>query len=224
MTKQTIFLSHPLSADGPNPPAIPRPEFSPFMSLDKGDDANVTTVKFVSHTGSHIDAPCHVIRGGLTITDFKAEEFIFDHPVIFDLPLPDDTVVMPEHLETLENIGKDADLILFRFGYGAIRKSDPARYSAKCPGFGTESAEFLKQHFPGLRCVGMDVPSLSCIAYLDKTMEAHNILLSANHGRFTVLEDLHLDQDLSHLKSVTVAPWLMKNLDGGPVTVYGFLD
>jgi kynurenine formamidase len=221
MSKKMVFLSYPLSADGPNPPAIPKPEFTPFMSLDKGDDANVTLIKVVSHTGSHVDAPCHVIKDGITITDFRADELVFDQPVVFDLPLKDEQVVMPADLLPFVEAGKEADLLLFRFGYGAVRRSEPSRYSQKCPGFGMESAEFLLKNFPKMRCVGMDVPSLACIADLDHTMQSHNVLLAGNSGRFLVLEDMYLDQDLTGLSRVIVAPWLIKNLDGSPGVFLG---
>jgi len=223
MTDQYVFLSHPLSVDGPNPPAIPKPEFTPFMSLAKGEDANVTMIKLVSHVGTHVDAPCHVIPDGITITEFKADEFVFTQPVLFDLHLQDDTLVMPEHLAPFVKSGQDADLLLFRFGYAVVRRTEPSRYSGHCPGFGVESAGFLLQNFPKMRAVGMDVPSLSCIAYLDKTMKAHNILLAGNRGRFLVIEDMNLDKDLSRLKTVIVAPLLIEKLDGGPATVFGYL-
>jgi kynurenine formamidase len=216
-----IFLNFPLTTDDPTPPAIPRPEFTPFMSLVKGDDANVTTITVVSHTGTHVDAPWHVIKDGITITDFQANELIFDHPAVFDLALKDEQIVMPEDLLPFVKLGKESDLLLFRFGYGPVRRSDPSRYSQKCPGFGVESAEFLLQNFPKTRCVGMDVPSLACIASLDKTMKAHNVLLAGNDGRFLVIEDMNLDQDLSGLHRVILAPWLIKNLDGGPATIFG---
>jgi arylformamidase len=216
-----IFLNHPLSTDSPNPPAIPKPEFTPFMSLAKGDAANVTTIKVASHTGTHVDVPCHVIPDGLTITQFAADEFIFTQPMVFDLNLNDEALVMPDHLKPFVEKGRNADLLLFRFGYGSVRRVEPARYSMKCPGFGVESAEFLVKNFPKMRCLGMDVPSLSCIAYLEKTMKAHNIILAGNAGRFLVIEDMNLDQDLSQLKKVIVAPWLIKDLDGGPATIFG---
>lgn len=223
MASKHIFLSYPLSADGPNPPAIPKPEFTPFMSLAKGEDANVTMIKLVSHVGTHVDAPCHVIPNGITITEFQADEFVFTHPLLCDLPLEDNTLVMPEHLAPFVSKGVDADLLIFRFGYGPVRRTEPARYSGNCPGFGVESAEFLLKNFPHMRAVGMDVPSLSCIAYLDKTMKAHNILLAGNRGRFLVIEDMNLDQDLAGLKTVIVAPLLVNKLDGGPATVFGSL-
>lgn len=221
---KVVFLNHPLSPENPNPPAIPKPEFTPFMSLSRGEDANVTMIKVVSHTGTHVDVPFHVIGNGIRLTDFRAEEFHFKHPSKIDLNLPDETIVMPEHLPHATENNKNSDLILFRFGYGEIRKSDPGRYSMKCPGFGVESAEYLLSEYPNLRCVGMDVPSFSCIAYLDKTMVAHKVVLAGNKGRFLIIEDMHLDQDLSALKSVVVAPWMIKDLDGGPATIFGYLE
>jgi arylformamidase len=223
MTKKCIFLNYPLSVDVPTPPAIPKPEFSPFMRLSRGDDGNVTTIKVTSHTGTHVDAPCHVIEQGRTITEFEAEEFIFNHPIVFDLSLQDEGLVMPAGLEPFVEKGKDADLVIFRFGYGAIRRQFPARYCSKSPGFGVESAAFLVSHFPKMRALGMDVPSFSCIAFLEKTMKAHNIVLSAHDGKFLIIEDMNLEQDLKGLETVIVAPWLIKDLDGGPATIFGYL-
>jgi kynurenine formamidase len=224
MANRTIFLGFPLSADSPNPPAIPKLELSPFLSLKNGNEANVTMLKVTTHTGSHVDAPCHVIEGGISISDFRPDEFIFTHPAVLDLRLNDEVVVQPEHLEPFVEQAKSADLLLFRYGYGLVRRTDPKRYSMKCPGFGVESAQYLVRNFPAVRAMGMDVPSLSCIAYLDKTMAAHNILLAGNGGRFLVIEDMNLEHDLSHLKTVILAPWLIAGLDGGPATIFGMLD
>jgi kynurenine formamidase len=196
---------------------------TPFMSLDNGDDANVTRISAVTHMGTHVDAPSHVIRGGNTITDYRADEFVFRAPVMLDLPLHDDEVVMPEHLRNLVDLAGEADLILIRFGYGGVRSGDPQRYSGHCPGFGTESAAFLIENFPKMRALGMDVPSLSCIKYLAKTMKAHNILLGTDGRRFLILEDMNLDQDLHRLDMVIAGPWLIRGMDGGPATIIGRL-
>lgn len=224
MSTRMVFLGFPLSSDSPTPPAIPALELSPFLSIKKGDDANVTMVRVTTHTGSHVDAPCHVIPGGITISDFKPEELVFNHPVVLDLHLKDEAVVQPEHLAPFVEQAKGADLLLFRFGYGPVRRNEPQRYSQKCPGFGVESAHYLAENFPSMRAIGMDVPSLSCIASLDKTFAAHNVLLACNGGRFLVIEDMNLEYDLSGLKTVVLAPWLIAGLDGGPATIFGMLD
>ncbi len=221
MTPEYVFLSYPLSMETPTPPAIPRMELSPFLSLEKGDDANVTLIKVVTHTVTHVDAPRHVTPRGLALSDFQPAELIFDRPVVLDLPLEDDALVMPTHLEGLSRGSSDADLVMFRFGYGEVRASDPKRYSSHCPGFGVESAGYLLEKFPRMRALGMDVPSLSCIRFLDRTMKAHNVLLEGEGRRFLVIEDMKLDQDLGGLASVIVAPWWISGADGGPATILG---
>ncbi len=220
MTSRYVFLGFPLSRDAPSPPAIPAIEMSPFLTIDK-DGANVTMLKFTSHTGTHLDTPMHVVKGGLSLTDFEAKDFIFDRPAVLDLPLEDATVVQPRHLEPFVDQAKDADLLLFRFGYGAVRRTDPARFSLMSPGFGVEGARFLRDNCPTMRALGMDVPSVACIEYLDVTMAAHNVLLEGVGRRFLIIEDMNLDQDLSGLKRVVVAPLWVKDIDGGPCTVFG---
>jgi kynurenine formamidase len=69
----------------------------------------------------------------------------------------------------------------------------------------------------------MDVPSLACIAELDRTMAAHNVLLGGQGRRFLVIEDMKLDEDLSTLEEVILAPWWIRGLDGGPCLVIGKL-
>ena len=215
------FLGYPLRKDAPNPPAIPPIELTPFLSLERGDGANVTMIKAASHTGTHIDVPSHVAANGLTLSDFRAEDFFFTHPVVIDLRLNDGQVVQPEDLAPLLPAAQMADLLLCRFGYGPIRKADPARYSAKCPGFGVASAKYLLQQLPGLRGLGMDVPSLACIEHLEQCMPAHNVLLEGEGRRFLVIEDMKLDGNLDGLAEVIVAPWWIAGLDGGPSMVLG---
>jgi len=221
MTAEYVFLSHPLSTDTPTPPAIPKIELSPFLSLERGDSANVTLVKMATHTGTHVDVPSHVVPGGLTLSDFTVAELVFGRPVVIDLPLGDGVLVMPSHLEGVARGRSDADLVIFRFGYGKVRASDPRRFGAHCPGFGVESAEFLLEEFPRMRALGMDVPSLSCIKYLDTTMKAHDVLLGGMGRRFIVIEDMHLDQDLGGLEEVIIAPLWLRGSDGGPATILG---
>ncbi len=223
MASHCVFLSYPLSPQTPTPPAIPRIELAPFMSLERGDDANVTLVKVMTHTGTHVDAPRHVVSDGLSVSDFRPEELVFRRPRVFDLPLRDDTLVMPSDLEGCADRGEDADLVLFRFGYGAVRASDPERYARHCPGFGIESARFLLRSFPRMRALGMDVPSLACVSFLERTMRAHNVLLEGASRRFWVIEDMDLGGNLERLATVIVAPWWIAGADGGPATILGFL-
>jgi arylformamidase len=220
MSPKYIFLGFPLTEISPSPPAIPPIELSPFMQMPK-DEANVTMMKLTSHTGTHLDTPGHVIADGLRLTDFDPGDFVFESPVVIDLPMEDTAIVPPKALEPFVEGGWAADILLFRFGYGPVRRSDPKRFSTRAPGFGVESAQFLREKFPNLRAIGMDVPSLSTIGYLDQTFLAHHALLAGEGRKFIVIEDMNLEQDLSRLIAVFVAPLLVERIDGCPCTVFG---
>lgn len=218
-----IWLSYPLAIDGPRPPAIPAPRLEDLYTVDK-DGASVQTLTVASHTGTHLDTPCHVVEGGVQITEFAPEELVFIKPAVIELSLGDGQVVQPQHLEPHATALAEADLALFRFGYGRVRRSDPARFSTQCPGFGVESTRWIRMRCPALRAMGMDVPSLATIAHLDDTMRAHNALLEGAGRRFLVIEEMNLDHDLGSLCEVRVNPWLVKGMDSGPCTVVAVLE
>lgn len=218
-----IWLSHPLGLTDPRPPAIPAPELSEFFTVPK-DGASVHILRVASHTGTHLDSPCHVIEGGVKITEFSPEELIFTRTEVIDLHLADAEIVTPAHLEPHVEPLQRADLALFRFGYDQVRQKDPQRFSARCPGFGVKSARWLRETCPQLRAMGVDVPSVATIAHIDTTMLAHNELLGGPGRRFLIIEEVKLDDDLTHLREVRVNPWLVSGMDSGPCTIIGVLE
>jgi arylformamidase len=217
-----IWLSYPLAIDDPRPPAIPAPELTTLYTID-ADAAAVQILRVASHTGTHVDAPRHVVAEGLCLLDFAPEEFVFTRPLVLDLRLAEAAVVTPEDLQPWESQLRPADLALLRFGYGEIRRTDPERYSLRAPGLGIPAARWLREHAPGLRALGLDVPSLACIACLDETMAAHAELLGGPGRRFLVIEDMDLAADLGMLHRVRLCPWLVRGMDSGPCAVVGTL-
>ncbi|MBN2581139.1 MAG: cyclase family protein [Pirellulales bacterium] len=218
-----LWLSYPLALDGPRPPAIPPPELTDLYTIAQ-DGAGVQILRVANHTGTHVDTPCHVVEGAVRITDFRPEEMIFMRPAVIDLRLPDATVAMPADLERFAGTLRHADLALFRFGYGEVRRTDPKRFCTRCPGLGVESARWLRRTCPDLRALGLDVPSVAVIACLESTMPAHNELLSGVGRRFLIIEEMNLDQDLSRLIEVRINPWLVEGMDSGPCTIVGVLE
>jgi arylformamidase len=217
-----VWLSYPLTMDGPRPPAIPAPELTSLYTVAR-DGASVLILRVANHIGTHVDSPSHVVDGAIPITEFRPDELIFTQPTVIDLRLPDATVVMPSHLEPYIGQLRQADLALFRFGYGEVRRTDPQRFSTRCPGFGVESARWLRQVCPQLRVMGLDVPSVAVIAHLESTMPAHNELLAGDGRRFLIVEEMSLDQDLSRLVEVRINPWLVQGMDSGPCSIVGVL-
>ena len=222
MSKSMIWLSYPLDPNGPRPPAIPAPSLVDFLDVEK-DGASVQTLSLASHTGTHLDTSAHIMNGGTFITDFSPESLIFRRPVVIDLSLKDEETLQPSHLLPFQSILAKADIALFRFGYGKVRSHEPARFCKSCPGFGVDAARWVLENLPELKVLGLDVPSFSCIADLENTMRAHNVLLERPDCRFLILEEMKLDADLSRLAEVHVHPWRVEGMHSGPCSIVGIL-
>ena len=217
-----VWLSYPLAMDGPRPPAIPAPELTPLYTVAR-DGASVQILRVANHTGTHLDSPCHVVEGGVPITDFRPEELIFTRPLLVDLRLADATVVMPEDLKPHVPALQKADLALFRFGYGPVRRTDPQRFSTRCPGSGSSRPAGCARPVRACRALGIDVPSVAVIACLERTMTAHNELLAGDGRRFLIIEEMDLDHDLAGLVEVRINPWLVRGMDSGPCSIVGVM-
>jgi kynurenine formamidase len=217
-----IWMSFPLAVSDPRPPAIPAPELTTLYTIDK-DGASVHVLKVASHTGTHVDAPGHVDPDGISIGAWAPSDLIFTRPVVVDLRAADDEVIEPGHLHPHERKLQEGDLALLRFGLGALRGTDPERFSRHSPGLGVAAARWLRRQCPQLRALGMDVPSLSCIAHLEETMAGHNELLGGVGRRFLVVEDMDLHNDLAGLREVRISPWRVEGMDSAPCSIVGIL-
>src|SRR5438045_9776553 len=46
------------------------------VSRDKSHTVRVTSIEMGSHTGTHVDAPCHFVEGGRTLSEIPLEVFV----------------------------------------------------------------------------------------------------------------------------------------------------
>jgi len=70
-----IDISVGISTNTPVYPGDPKPEIERVASIDK-DGFAVSRISFGSHTGTHIDAPSHIIVDGLTIDRLPLDNLI----------------------------------------------------------------------------------------------------------------------------------------------------
>lgn len=222
---KTIWLSYPMSATAPRPPAIPAPRISEFQSIEK-DGANVQFLQCYNHTGTHLDTAAHVLKNGASIADFEPEELMYHRIKCIDLTgTADDTVILPEHLEPFFDGISDAEALIVRFSVQEQRKNDHERFSNHCPGFSIPAAQYIHSKMPKLRLIGTDVPSIACIHCLDETMKAHNAFFElASTEHFIIIEEMKLDVDLEKIRSMTVSPWLHEEMNSGPCVIWAEYD
>ena len=169
------------------------------------------------HSGTHIDAPCHMSKGGRLFGDIPVEEVsksqnhgqfsrlgIDEFPleirrgVLLDVAglkqldlLPASYEITEDDLESCLKVAaisiRPGDAVLVRTGYGPLFSKAPDRYLNSHPGLGGESALWLAERRAAL--VGTD--NLSLDATPTKTYPAHTELL-IRRGIYTI-KNLNLE-------------------------------
>ncbi|OGQ05102.1 MAG: hypothetical protein A2W61_03205 [Deltaproteobacteria bacterium RIFCSPLOWO2_01_44_7] len=73
MTSNLIDISIAISPDAVVWPGSPTPEFSLRRSMAKGDSSNNSNFFMNIHTGTHIDAPLHFVKNGMSVDGLPLE-------------------------------------------------------------------------------------------------------------------------------------------------------
>lgn len=210
------LLSHLLKKDSPRPPAIPAPETARYLDIATGG-GNVFTVKFTTHSGTHIDAQAHVVDGGTEIACFPIESFVFERPLLLDLNTGDEHLFCPKDFEPWREQILQCDLLLLRTGHQKWRDVEPARYINQNPGFTVACAEYLYVNYPNLRAIALDTPSFSALSALDEGMKAHVSFIGERKN--FIIEDADLSGDHKGLRRVFAMPVFAEGWDSSPCTL-----
>jgi arylformamidase len=216
------MLSYPLTPESPTPGSIPPVRLERLASIEK-DGANVFRAAITSHSGTHVDAPRHMVSSGLSIGDFFLQDFIFSHPCCVDIPLRENELINPSHFRRLENHMQSCDLLLIRSGWWKFR-GNRAKYSHENPGFSAAAARYLIDTLPHLKAIGVDFISLAANHFLEEGCQAHRLLFEGQGRHFLIFEDMDLSGNLSSLKRVIALPWLIDGFDSAPCTILGMLE
>jgi len=214
------YLSYPLSE---NTPLYGNGEGIKFLlekQISHGDSCNTMTLAFPNHSGTHIDFPYHFNPDGKTIDGYPAEFWQFNEVELIDLSgtVNDSQIIVPDRFP--EPVNCEADLILIKTGYGIFRKTD--RYTITPPGLSADLAPYFRQKYPKLRCVGMDLISVSSYSNRSEGRKAHHAFLNPAEGEpILLIEDMKLDVfDL--IFKVIVAPLRIEKADGTPCTIMAY--
>ena len=212
------FLSHFLDTNTPGYGGSPGFDRSSLKSICDGGSCNQESWVINNHIGTHVDAPFHFCAEGEKVTDVEPSFWFFSKPCLIDINLEEGDLISPEHIASL--VSEDSDLLLIRTGFEQYREE--SRYWAKNPGLSPELGTWLRSERPSLRMIGMDFISITSYLHRDLGKKAHRAVL-AKEGPGKAIWAIE-DMKLAHLKhspnEVTVAPLLVNNADGGPVTVF----
>ncbi len=166
-----------------------------------------------THTGTHVDAPRHFIKGGRTIEQMNLDLYYGEARVLDFTDLPDKTEINLELLKS--RIGENfPPRIIFRYDWD--RHLDSLKYYSDHPFLSEEACEWMVSK--GIVLVGTDAPMPDDPRNgrgSDKDSPNHTILLGAG---VVILEYL------SNLKSIPTSDFILSafpiklaGADGAPV-------
>jgi len=215
------LLSFSLSVTTPTPGGREPLRIKTDESIDEGHLGNTFYYTAWNHTGTHIDAPAHMLPQGKPITAFQIDDFIFERPYLVDVPKGDSQLISSADLEPNEEAIATCDLLLLRTGFTRYRDVDPVRYRDQNPGLSIEVAYYLNStRFPHLRAIAIDTISMAATAHVLEGVQAHKILFAREDGSHVFLiEDVNLSADLTGLQRVFVVPMFIDGLDSSPCTI-----
>ncbi len=200
-----IDLSHPLQTGMPVYPGDRPPDFRPRTTLERHGYA-VIDLQMSTHTGTHIDAPCHMVPGTRSLDAFGVDKFV-GPGVVLDVRgrKAIELDFLQLHIAAIEAV----DFVLFYAGWQ--EKWGTEAYFHPFPSLTSEAAEWMGNQ--SLKAIGFDLISVDAIDA--EVFVNHHILLGKD---ILVVENLtNLDRLLGKAFEFSCLPLHLKNADGSPV-------
>ncbi len=213
---RVIDLTHTISENMPVYPGTESPSLSTACTVEK-DGFKETLLHMYSHTGTHIDAPAHMFKSGITLDSFEIEQFVGSALVIDCSLLKDGEHINMSCVEAYGELAEKADFLLFRTGWD--KKWGDSAYFGNFPCISPEVADFVVS--TGKKGVGLDVISIDPVSASD--FENHKKLLSQN--TIVIIENLcNLEKLGSGLITLIAAPLKFVGADGAPARVLALIE
>ena len=172
-------ITVPISEKTPVYEGDPAVDIKLKLSMDEGDAANVSQICMGVHTGTHVDAPNHFIKGTKKIIDLDLGVLIGECRVV---EMADDVMAIgPEHVAGMEGISR----VLFKTRNSAFWDDIEQGFRKDFTYIEPTAARILAEGH--VKLVGIDY--LSVEAFDAETPETHITLLQQE---VIILEGLDL--------------------------------
>jgi len=219
---EIIDLSHTLEPLMPAWPTQARFGSVVYDSYDYGGAALHSMITMSEHTGTHIDAPRHFIKGGLAVDKLPLKAVMGRGVHIDALETAECGLLGPEALTAFEKThGKilKGDIVMFRFGWDKKYRLQPdaAEYLSNWPGLSKEAAEYLAER--EIKAAGCD--TLAIDAFGSKDNAAHHVLLGQG---IPIIENIANLEKLPAFSFVIGLPNKFKGGSGSPIRLIALVS
>lgn len=197
-------ISLPISGSLTVWPGDPAVHISHPQHLDHGDAYTVSRLEMSTHTGTHVDAPAHVIHGGRTIDEIDLDLLVGPARVVH---APQASLLTASVLQAL-GIPAGTKRLLLRTRNSLLWKRAEADFDPDFVALSGDGAQWLVD--AGVRLIGVDY--LSVGPYADPT-PAHLVLLGAG---VVAIEGLNLSEIDAGTYQLVCLPLKLAEGDGAP--------
>ena len=207
-----IDLTHTLNKNMTVYPDTVLPIFESYNTIEKDGFAEIK-MSMSTHTGTHIDAPCHLLLNSKSLDQFPINKFIGKAIVI---PCQDKKEISLEYLLTFKDVISQVDFVLFFTGWH--EKWNSTDYFINFPTLTKEAVEWLTKF--KLNGLGFDTISVDKVA--SKDLPNHHIILGKE---IIIIENLtNLDKLPKSIFSFHCLPLKIENADGSPVRAIAIIE
>lgn len=211
---QVIDLTHPLAEGMPCYPGTEPPAISEAFTVAEHGYAELR-LSMLTHTGTHVDAPAHMLQAGQTLDDYPADRFV-GRATVIDVTQVKGGVVERADLEPHRDTIAGLDYLLLHTGWSA--RWGQASYYDGYPVLGEEAARWLAGR--GLSGVGVDAVSVDAAG--STSFAVHRALLERG---LVIVENLTGLADLCGRTFLFCClPLKITGADGAPVRAVALLS
>ncbi|HKK82957.1 MAG TPA: cyclase family protein [Atribacterota bacterium] len=211
---QIIDLSHDIYSDMPIYPEDESPSFEKVATIAK-EGYRETEITLYSHTGTHIDAPGHMLEQGNFLENIEIDSFL-GKAIILNFDNRKNPLINLDSLKQHQDKINKVEFVIINTGWGAYWGQN--QYYENYPYLGNEAAEWLSEF--NLKGIGIDTISIDRSDtnnfIVHKTLLAKNIIIIEN---LTNLGSVQNDYFM-----LSVLPLKYKNADGSPVRAIAIED
>ncbi len=219
---QMVDLSYTMETDMPSWPTQPKYESRVCESYESGGESFHCGISLSEHTGTHIDAPRHFIRGACPV-DQLAPGAVMGRGVLIHGenagPLGVLTLEQIREFEAMNGEIRAGDIVMIRFGWEERYAAGPggAGYIKDWPGLSGEGAQYLADK--QVAAVGCDTLALDVFGaprYI-----CHELLLGRG---IPIMENICNLSRLPAFSYVIGLPVKFKGGSGAPIRLVAFVQ
>ncbi len=219
-----IDITTPISSFTQVYPGDPKPSIEKVCTLEK-EGCSVSKLTFGSHTGTHVDAPSHILDNGLPVDKLELGS-LMGMAITLDFSSLEGALTADILDKALQNteVSENISILL-------LKTVDPSRKQKCAENLNDQSGEYGKGEFHPLefnpvyleesaaawivekkfKTIGID--SFSVDSFHSETLPAHHILLS---GNVNIVECLELSSVDVGIYFFLCLPLKIEGCDGAP--------